>query len=208
MIIPVIVSLAVLLLVIGGGAVIWFVLRQKRALDNQRPLKQAAAGTAPAFRWRYIILPVVFLLLSVILVIYFYHRLPAEVAYHFQRDGSPDRWLSRGMIVLWLLLPQFLLAGIAVVLTWVVAKLVARFWQSGSGGIKPEGVLAVMGNMVALPQIILCFAMLDIFSYNLYRIHLMPLWVFAMIIMVLGGMVLGVFFLRAMWRIWSAASKT
>ncbi len=208
MIIPVIISLAVLLLVIGGGAVIWFVLRQKRALDSQRPLKQATTGAASSFHWRYIILPVVFLLLSVILVIYFYHRLPAEVAYHFQRDGSPDKWLRREMIVLWLLLPQFLLAGIAVVLTWVAAKLMARFQQAGSSRIELAGVLSVMGNMVALPQVILCFAMLDIFSYNSYRIHLMPLWVFALIIMVLGGMVLGVFFLRAMWRIWSAASKT
>ena len=55
----------------------------------------------------------------------------------------------------------------------------------------------VMGNMIVLPQIILCFAMLDIFSYNSYQIHLMPLWVFALIVMGLGGMALGIFFILA-----------
>ncbi len=61
-----------------------------------------------------------------------------------------------------------------------------------------------MGNMVALPQIILCFAMLDIFSYNSYQIHIMPLWVFALIIMGLGGIILGVFFIRAIQQAWGA----
>ena len=61
-----------------------------------------------------------------------------------------------------------------------------------------------MGNMVALPQIILCFAMLDIFSYNSYQMHIMPLWVFALIIMGLGGIILGIFFIRAIRRGWGA----
>ena len=167
-----------------------------------------AIETAPVFHWSYIILPAVLLLLSIIIAAYFYPRLPAEVAYHFQRDGSPDRWLSRGMIFLWLLLPQLFLTVMAGIIAWGMTRLAARFWQSESSGIKPAGVLSVMGNMVALPQVILCFAMLDIFSYNSYQIHLIPIWVFALIIMVLGGIALGVFFLRTMWRIWGAASKT
>ena len=48
-------------------------------------------GTALTFRWSYIILPVVILLLSIILVAYFYQRLPAEVGYQFKPDGLPDR---------------------------------------------------------------------------------------------------------------------
>ncbi len=61
-----------------------------------------------------------------------------------------------------------------------------------------------MGNMIALPQIILCFAMLDIFSYNSYQVHIMPLWVFALITMGLGGIILGIFFIRAIRRAWGA----
>ena len=64
-----------------------------------------------------------------------------------------------------------------------------------------------MGNMVALPQIILCFAMLDIFSYNSYQIHLMPVWIFALIIMVIGGIILGIFLFQAVRRAWVASNK-
>jgi len=53
-----------------------------------------------------------------------------------------------------------------------------------------------MGNMFGLPQVILTFAMLDIFLYNAYQIRLIALWVFTLIIMVLGVVVLGVFFIK------------
>ncbi len=59
-----------------------------------------------------------------------------------------------------------------------------------------------MGNMIALPQIILGFAMLRIFIYNSYQIQIMPLWTFALIIMVLGGIILGIFFIRAIKQAW------
>jgi len=58
-------------------------------------------------------------------------------------------------------------------------------------------LLAIMGNMVALPQLILCFAMLDIFLYNAYQRHIMPLWVFALVVMGSGGIILGIFFVQA-----------
>jgi len=55
-----------------------------------------------------------------------------------------------------------------------------------------------MGNMVALPQLVLTFAMLAIFSYNSYGIYLMPLWIFALIVMGLGGIILGAVFFLAL----------
>ncbi len=142
-------------------------------------------------------LPVSILLLSIILTAYFYHILPIEVAYHFKSDGSPDRWLSRSPIILWMLLPQLFLTLLAGAITWGITKLAALSRQPANTGIKPGRIVSLMGNMVALPQIILCFAMLDIFSYNSYQIHLLPLWVFALIIMGLGGVILGIFLIRA-----------
>ena len=58
-------------------------------------------------------LPMVLFLLSVILAVAFYNTLPPEVAYHFI-DDIPDRWVSRGAIIAWLLFPQFFLAFIGV----------------------------------------------------------------------------------------------
>ncbi len=195
MIIPILISIAV---VLGCGAVIWFVLRRGQAVKSREPAKQTTAGAALAFHWSYIILPVVILLLSIIFTACFYHRLPPEVAYHFRADGSPDRWLSRGAIILWLFLPQLFFTLLAGAITWGITKLGALFRQPESTRIKPESILVLMGNMIALPQVILCFAMLDIFSYNSYQIHILPLWVFALIIMGLGGIILGIFFIRAM----------
>ena len=55
-----------------------------------------------------------------------------------------------------------------------------------------------MGNMVALPQIILIFAMLDIFLYNAYDIRLIPLWIIVIVVLLLGTIILGVFFFRTL----------
>jgi hypothetical protein len=64
-------------------------------------------------------------------------------------------------------------------------------------GINLDTVTLAMGNMIALPQVIFFFAMLDIFSYNSYEIRILPLWVIALVIMALGAIVLGMFFIRA-----------
>jgi len=161
------------------------------------------SNNAISFHWKYVILPVAILSLSIILTACFYHLLPGDVAYHF-KDGSPDKWVSRGTIVAWMLIPQFFFALMAVFVVWGTTKLSTRFHQIENAVV--EKLLSLMGNMVALPQIILSFAMLDIFSYNAYQIHIMPLWVFAVIVMVLGGIILGVFFFLVVRRVWRLSS--
>jgi hypothetical protein len=146
-----------------------------------------------SFRWRQVAMPVSILLLSLVLTAYFYHLLPGEVAYYFN-DGLPDRWISRGAIIAWMLTPQFFFLLLALVIVWGMTRLGTRFQIAASSRV--EKILALMGNMFALPQLILGFAMLDIFSYNAYQIHLIPLWAFALIVMVLGGIILGAFFMQ------------
>jgi len=191
----------VLVLSLGCGAVIWFVFRHGIATAARKP-PQTATEVTLTFRWRHIILPLVILLLSIALVIYFYRLLPADVAYRFQSDGSPDGWISRGVAVLWALLPQFFLALLAGAVTWGITRLNALVRHTAVTGINLPAVLALMGNMIALPQLILCFAMLDIFSYNAYQIRLMPLWAFALIVMGLGTIILGIFFVRVVRQVW------
>jgi hypothetical protein len=99
-----------------------------------------------------------------------------------------------------LLLPQILLSLVSVALVWVMTRVASRFWQVGESRVNLKAIVSLMGNMIALPQIVLTFAMADIFVYNAYQIHLPPLWVFAVIVMVLGGVVIGVFFVRAIRR--------
>jgi uncharacterized membrane protein len=186
------------LLLLGGAVAFWFVFRQRQAPRKVVPaIKEAPAATALAFRWSYIILPLAVLLLTVILAAYFYRLLPLQVGYHFRADGSPDRWLGRGMLLLAMLLPQFFFTLLAGGIAFVVTRLGAIFRSEQPISSQMGGIISLMSNMVALPQIILGFAMLDIFSYNAYQIHLLPLWVFALIVMLVGGVILGIFFMRA-----------
>jgi len=150
------------------------------------------AETLP-FRWSYIILPVAILLLSIILAAYFYHLLPAEVAYNFKLDGTPDKWLSREMTMVWVLTPQLFLTLVAAAIAWGITRLGILSRQTGSTLIRPERIISFMGNIIALPQLIICFAMLDIFSYNSYQTHIMPMWLFLLIILGLTTTGLGVF---------------
>ena len=119
--------------------------------------------------------------------------LSPEVAYHFT-DDEPDRWVSRGAIIAWLLVPQLILVLIGVVLSGGSAILSRRYELSETKHIKK--ILMAMGNMVALPQIILLFAILDFFLYNAYEIRLFPLWIGIPIVLLIGTIVLGVFFLQ------------
>jgi len=118
------------------------------------------------FRWRSAILPLAVLVLTIALVAYFYRLLPEEVVYRFGSDGSPDELTGRGTIVLWAILPQLFLTLLALAVAWGVTKLSTTFKQIEGFGIDLNTIALAMGNMIALPQAILFFAMLDIFSYN------------------------------------------
>jgi uncharacterized membrane protein len=142
-------------------------------------------------RLSYIIVPLAVLLLALALAAYFYHLLPQELAYHFELDGTPDGWLSREVILVWMLLPQLVFVLVAWGVAWGVTLFSRRFGEiRGSGA---EKTVLFMGNIIALPQLLLCFAMVDIFSYNLYQKHLMPIWAFLLVILGLVTIALGVF---------------
>lgn len=153
-----------------------------------------------SFRWRSIALPLAALLLSLLLVAFFYRLLPSEAAYHFD-GGTPDRWLSRNILLAWLVVPQLFLTLFAWVIAYGGVWLSRRFPPVSPAWI--ERILLIMGNMVGLPQLILGFAMLDIFSYNAYQMRLFPLWAFAVIVMGVGGVVLGAFFFSTLRQVWS-----
>jgi len=146
-----------------------------------------------SFNWGYIAFPLAVLLISVALALFFYGKLdPAQVAYRFRTDGSPGAYISRQAILFLMLGSQALLVLLAGLLTWGASRLrifarvdPSEFWVS------PALVLGFMGNIFGIPQLILSFALLDIFTYNVYQLHLMPLWLFAVVVIVLGAIVIG-----------------
>jgi uncharacterized protein YneF (UPF0154 family) len=179
-------------------------LRQGVAIIPRVSVNNTNPANKIVFRWMYIVLPVVFFLLSLIMTAFFYRLLPSDIAYHFQ-GNSPDKWLGRGAFIAWLVIPQFFFT----LLSFIVVRLVllgSRYWPAEDTPMNK--LLPVMGNMVALPQIIFLFAMLDFFLYNAYQIRLIPLWVITLIVMILGGAILGVFFIRTIRQFRRQQSKS
>ncbi len=183
--------LAIIIIAGGLAGTIWFIAYRRRLTQGKKTTTKRAEGLP--FRWSYIIVPLAILLLSIILSAYFYHLLPTEVAAHFELDGTPDRWLSREMTMVWVLMPQLFFVLLAGAIAWGITKLGILFRQTGSTWVRPERIVSFMGNLVALPQLIVCFAMLDIFSYNSYQTHIMPVWIFLLAILGLVTIALGVF---------------
>ena len=163
---------------------------------NQDNIRETVELT---FRLKYIMLPLAILLLMAVLTAIFYPQLTDEVAYRFNMSGSPVSWLERGFILLLALLPQFILFIIAIAITLSVTRAGRSVGQIASA-LKPERLLMLMSNIVALPQIIFGFVMLDVFIYNIYGNHLMPVWLFALILMIIGGIILAIFFIQAFRR--------
>ena len=157
------------------------------------------------FRLRYVILPLAMLLISVIVVAFFYHILPADVAYRFE-NGAPGGWLSRGAITIGMLVTQVVLTILAIAIVWVTIRVSARFPVVPTPLV--DRLLIIMGNMVALPQIVLAFAMLNIFSYNAYQIQLMSPLVFALLVAALGLIALGVLFAVAIRQVNAVRGKS
>jgi uncharacterized membrane protein len=169
---------------------------QVTAINPPEPVTKISPQNRPAFRWTYVILPVSLLLISLLLTAFFYRLLPAEIAYRFQGD-LPVKWMGRSAIILWMNLPHF----VFILLSIAVVKLVLLGSRYVSAEETPiSQFLPVMGNMVALPQVILLFVMLSFFLYNAYQVRLIPVWIIVVIVMILGGIILGIFFVRAFRR--------
>ncbi len=179
-----------------GTFVFWLLFREKNRAAAASP---GNGQPTVAFSWKHIALPVALLVLSIVLAGVFYPRLTAEVAYRFDFDGSPRNLASRQAVVLVTLLGQLILALIACAIVWGAARLSNSSGQAG-GARSAKMLVLVMGNMVAIPQLVIGFVMADIFGYNVYGRHLLPLWAFALAVMLLAGIVLVVFFTKTIRR--------
>ena len=166
--------------------------RQVNAISHTEPAQKTAGKRVKTFRLTYILLPVALCLAAIILAATFYNRLPPEVVYRYP-DGPS---ISRGAIIAWLVIPQFILALIGIALSGVGAMITHKNEPSDRARIMK--ILIAMGNMVALPQLILLFALLDILLYNAYQIRLIPLWIVIVVVMLIGSIILGIFFLQTL----------
>jgi hypothetical protein len=145
------------------------------------------------FRWGYVALPLMVLFIAIIIVAVFYGRLPGDTAYRFS-GGEVVSWVGRGAFLAWGLGLQLVFVLLALALTLLITTAARRIQISETA--LNRMVFRLIGNIIALPQIIIAYAMLDIILYNIYAKTLVPLWAFAIIVMFTGGVVLAIMFTR------------
>jgi uncharacterized membrane protein len=167
-------------------------LRQVTAINTAAPIKETSKNIG--FRWAYIAAPAAVLLIAVVIAASLYGKLPQETAYRFS-GGVPVSRLDRAVFLAWALGLQLVFVLLALALTFSITS-AARRIQLAETPLN-RMLFAIIGNIVALPQIIIAYAMLDIFLYNIYEKAFPPLWVFAVVVMFAGGVILAVFFARA-----------
>jgi len=142
------------------------------------------------FLWSYVIWPVSLVALTIILAACFYPFLSNEVAYHFQGE-TPDKWLPRFTFIIAIIASQ----GFFTLLAYGMVQLMMLTGRYLTGVNSPlPTLLPIMGNMVMIPQLVLVVAMLDYILYDIYRIMFMPLWIIALVILVLGAIILVILF--------------
>jgi uncharacterized membrane protein len=140
-------------------------------------------------RISYIIGPLIVLALTIALGAFFYHLLPARLGYRFESDGTPGQWLDRTVVIAIGLGVQSLLTMVAVG-SALIATLIGR---QASAGLSIEKLVQFMGNVLIFPQLVVVFVMADIFSYNAYQTHCIPMWIFLVVAIGLATVGLSVF---------------
>ena len=199
MIILLVILVITFIFILGAGLVFLQMFSPKKPAsptktdENSTTAEKSTSKTGT--RWSYFILPVVILLASVVITVYFYGKLPNAVVWRLNSNNSPT--ISRFQIVLWSVVPQLLLTLLAIVIAYGTTKISDLFNQASEAGIKLDTLLMVMCNMVVIPQLILIFAMLNIFSYNAFQTHISFIWWVSLGIIIAGVVLLSIFFIRA-----------
>jgi TRAP-type C4-dicarboxylate transport system permease small subunit len=200
MVILLVIIVVTFIVILGGGLVLLQLFSQNQPVAQiksgapQNPLDKPENKIG--FRWSYIVLPLVILLISIGISIYFYAKLPDPLNYRLSADNSPASMISRNGIMLWAILPQFLLTLFTFIIAYGTTRISHLFAQAATAGVKLDTILLIMSNMVVIPQLVLLFTMLNIFRYDSSQTSIDLIWWVSLAIIIVGLVFLGIFFVR------------
>jgi hypothetical protein len=150
------------------------------------------------FRLRYAALPLLTLAVSLIVTVWLGPKLTADAAFNFGGGVTPAGYFSRGAVLGITLGLQVAIALPVIAVSWITLRLRGSDLNQTEGGgedaAKLDRVLLLVTNLVALPQMLLLFALAEILSYNIYGAHLIPGWAFGAAILVTGAVFLALLF--------------
>lgn len=173
------------LVLIGGTAYVLAAYFRRTPTPNLR------------FRLRYAALPLITFGVSVIVAVWLGPKLTGDAAYNFVGGVTPAGYFSRGAVLGITLGLQVAIALPVILVSWITLRLRGGPNQAenvGGDAVKLDRVLLLVTNLVALPQLLLLFALAEILSYNIYGAHLMPGWAFGAAVLVTGAVFLGLLF--------------
>lgn len=172
--------------------------------NNAAGKTAAADGTAGdtpvkkclTFEWKYITLPLIIFFISFIMAAIFFFQLPDQVAYRFTALGAAESWMGKTAITAIMLGVQFVI----IVMVILIVKAIVGFGQAieqTSSNFNPDRFMLLIGNIAALPQLVLAVVMFDIFSFNVVDKHVLSIWLIILILAISGAVILTAFFIKA-----------
>jgi uncharacterized membrane protein len=153
--------------------------------------QQNATPEPLKFRLKFIGLPLAVLLLTAAIGAFFYGGLPDEVFYRFDTAGEPsgDATAKSSLVML-----MIGIQAVLVIVAWLATRSVGNVQlfrdNVGNFWFSPTRLLTLMGNMPAIIQLILAYVLVDAVYYAGNAGHLMPLWLFALVVLVAGGVLI------------------
>ena len=139
------------------------------------------------FRWLYLAFPLLIFIAAVVTSAVFYGKLPLQTGYRFSHDVAVSE-ASRGAVLGWGLGLQAFFTLVATMLVLLIISAGKKMNLTQNSVIKT--VLGIMGNMLGIPQIIIYYATLDIFLYNVNEKVLPETWIFGIAVLVVGGLII------------------
>jgi uncharacterized membrane protein len=152
--------------------------------------------TGLSFEWKYITLPMIIFITSIIIAAMFFFQLPDQIAYRFNSAGSAESWMGRVTVTAIMLGLQFVIITMVILVIKTIIGFAKTIEQSSSG-FNPDRFMLLIGNIAALPQLVLAVIMFDIFSFNVVEKHVLSIWLLILIMAISGVIILSVFFIRA-----------
>ena len=152
--------------------------------------------TGMVFEWKYVTLPMIIFITSIIIAAMFFFQLPDEIAYRFSSDGAAESWMGRVTVTAIMLGLQFVIIAMVLLIIKTIVGFAKTIEQS-SPSFNPDRFMLVIGNIAALPQLVLAVIMFDIFSFNVVDKHVLSIWLLILIMAISGAVILSAFFVKA-----------
>jgi uncharacterized membrane protein len=188
----------VFLLGLGIGAVlIWLFLRRKKTGSVIKTGQMSESKSVVGFQWTFIVIPVSLFLLCVLLALLVYQSLPENMAFRFSTDGVPKTYMAKPVFLSVMLGGQLIIVLAAFAVALGIVKFGEYLSKNSTLTFYPRTLIWLMINMLVLPQIILAFVMLDASVYAIQVKHIMAPWLFSLLAIGFGSIVIIFLFLKA-----------